>query len=96
MSNGLTEQAVKIFKSALKKLNTGTLQSRVNDSLFKYRITPHTTTGTSPAQLLFGCQLSSQLDLLLPSIADKVQCNQNLQKQTHDYHARGRQLQLDD
>ena len=49
-----------------------------------------------PAQLLFGRQLRSQLDLLLPSIADKVQRNQNLQKQTHDYHARDRQLQLDD
>ena len=52
--------------------------------------------GISPAQLLFGCQLRSQLDLPLPSIADKVQCNQYLQKQTHDYHIRDRQLQLDD
>ena len=52
--------------------------------------------GTSPAQLQIGCQLHSQLDLLLPSIADKVQCNQHLQKQMHDYHARDRQLQLDD
>ena len=76
-SNGLAERAVKTFKSALKRLNTGTLQSRVNDFLFKYRITPHTTTGTSPAQLLFGRQLRSQLGLLLPSIADKVQRNQN-------------------
>ena len=64
--------------------------------MFKYRITPQTTTGTSPAQLLLGRQLRSQLDLLLPSIADKVQHNQNLQKRTHDYHARDRQLQLDD
>ena len=94
-SNGLAEQAVKTFKSALKKLNTSTLQSRVNDFLFKYRITLHTTTGTSPAQLLFGRQLRSQFDLLLPSIADKIQRNQNLQKQTHDYHARDRQLRLD-
>ena len=46
--------------------------------------------------MLFGRQLHSQLDLLLPSIADKVQRNQNLQKQTHDYHARDRQLRLDD
>ena len=48
--------------------------------------------GTSSAQLLFGHQLHSQLDVLLPSIADKVQCNQNLQKQIHDYHARDGQL----
>ena len=64
--------------------------------MFKYRITLQTTTGTFPAQLLLGRQLRSQLDLLLPSIADKVQRNQNLQKRTHDYHARDRQLQLDD
>ena len=40
--------------------------------------------------------MHSQLDLLLSSIADKVWWNQNLQEQTHDYHARERQLQLDD
>ena len=45
---------------------------------------------------MFGHQLHFQLDLLLSRIADKVWCNQNLQKQTHDYHARDRQLQLDD
>ena len=64
--------------------------------MLEYQISPYTTTGTSPAQSLFGHQLHSQLDLLLSSIADKVRCNQNLQKQTHDYHARDRQLQLDD
>ena len=41
-------------------------------------------------------QLHSHLNLLLPNITDKVQCNQGLQKQTHDYHARDRQLQRDD
>ena len=95
-SNGLAERSVKTFKSALKKLDTGSLQSRVNSFLFKYRITPQTTTGISPAQLMMGRRLHSHLDLLLPSIADKVQRNQSLQKQTHDYHARDHQLQIDD
>ena len=58
-SNGLAERAVKTFKSALKKLNTGSLQSRVNDFLFKYRITPQTTTGPQPSCCLgVSCVLS--------------------------------------
>ena len=91
-SNGLAERAVKTFKSTLKKLNTGSLQSQVNDFLFKYCITPQMTTGISPAQLMMRCQLHSHLDLLLPNIADKVHHSQSLQKQAHDYHARDRQL----
>ena len=79
-SNGLAERAVKTFKSALKKLSSGSLQARVNDFLFKYRITPQTTMGISPAQLMLGRQLRSHLDLLLPNVADKVQRNQSLQK----------------
>ena len=86
----------KTFKSPLKKLDTGSLQLRVNSFLFKYRITPQTTTSISPAQLMMGRQLRSHLDLLLPSIADKVQRNESLQKQTHDYHTRDHQLQIDD
>ena len=64
--------------------------------LFKYRITPQTTTGVSPAQLMMGRQLRSHLDLLRPNIAEKVQRSQSLQKQSRDYHARDRQLQRDD
>ena len=45
---------------------------------------------------MMGHQLHSHLDLFLLSSADKVQCNQSLQKQTHDYHPRDRQLQIDD
>ena len=45
---------------------------------------------------MLGRQLRSHLDLLLPNVADKVQWNQSLQKQTHDYHARDQQLQIDD
>ena len=79
-SNGLVERAVKTFKSTLKKLNTGSLQSRVNDFLFKYCITPQMTTDISPAQLTMGRQLRSHSDLLLPNVADKVHHSQSLQK----------------
>ena len=77
-SNDLAERGVKTFKSALMKLSSGSLQARVNDFLFKYRIMPQTTTGVSPAQLMLGCSLCSHLDLLLPNFANKVQQNQSL------------------
>ena len=36
--------------------------------MFAYRTAPHATTGQSPAQLLFGRNLKSRLDLLKPNI----------------------------
>ena len=49
----------------MKKL-TGDVQNRLFTVLFHYRITPQTTTGLSPAELLM------ELDLLHPDIARKV------------------------
>ena len=49
-TNGLVERAVQTFKKAMKK-QSGTLQTRLSRFLFKYRTTPHTTTGISPAEL---------------------------------------------
>ena len=70
-SNGLAERAVQTFKSSMKKL-TGDVQNRLFTVLFHYRITPQTTTGLSPAELLMGRKLQNQLDLLHPDIARKV------------------------
>ena len=53
-SNGLAERAVIIFKEGLKKQTTGTLQDRLAKILLRYRLTPHTTTGVSPSELLMG------------------------------------------
>ncbi|KAL5479657.1 hypothetical protein EMCRGX_G023208 [Ephydatia muelleri] len=49
-SNGLAERAV---KEALKK-TTGDLETRLARFLFQYRLTPHSTTGQPPAELLMG------------------------------------------
>ena len=53
-SNGFAERAVQIVKKGLKKLTTGTMSARLTKILFNYRISPQTTTGTSPAELLLG------------------------------------------
>ena len=74
-SNGLAERAVQIFKSSVKKLE-GPMKERISKFLFKYRVTPQTTTGISPAELLMGRRLRTHLDLLHPDIAQKVQDKQ--------------------
>ena len=66
-TNGLAEWAVQILKKGLKKVTDGTLHSRLAKVLMRYRITPQSTTGSSPAELLLGRQPRTRLDLLKPS-----------------------------
>ena len=74
----------------MKRMMGGTIESRISRFLFKYRTTPHSTTGVSPAELMFNGQLWTHLDLLQPSIGQTVRQNQGRQKMDHDAHARGR------
>ena len=54
-SNGLAERAVQILKNALKKDPGGvSLDTQIARFLFHYQITPHSTTGIAPAELLMG------------------------------------------
>ena len=95
-SNGLAEKAIQTFKATMRKLTKGSIEEKVMQFLFKYRITPQSTTGQSPSDLLFGCRLHSHLDLLHPDLSAKVRAKQNLQKHTHDYHAQDCAFELDD
>lgn len=83
-TNGLAERAVQSFKQALRMNTTGSIHDRLQRFLFKYRITPHSTTGISPAELLFGRRPHSILDCFQPEINMKVELKQNQQKQYHD------------
>ena len=87
-SNGLVERAVQTFKDGMKRLTNGSLNTRLQRFLFKYRITPHSTTGTSPAELMFGRKLRSHLDQMHPDLRGKVRQNQDRQKEAHDNRAR--------
>lgn len=83
-TNGLAERMVQTFKSAL----TASKESYTNlldKFLFKYRVTPHSTTGVSPAELLFKRKLRCRLDLLHPQemVAGKVTRSQEAQKHHH-------------
>uniref|UniRef100_A0A1A7YSF0 Gypsy retrotransposon integrase-like protein 1 n=2 Tax=Iconisemion striatum TaxID=60296 RepID=A0A1A7YSF0_9TELE len=89
-SNGLAERAVQTFKEGMKKMKEGDIQTRLARFLFSYRITPHATTGLSPAELLMSRKLRSTLDLVVPDLKTKVRHKQMKQKRDHDAHCKER------
>ena len=95
-SNGLAERAVQIFRNGLKKSKDGTLQARIDRLLFNYRITPQTTTGVSPSELMFGRRLRSVLDLVKPDLQNRVEKEQLRQKMSHDKRAVERSMSVGD
>ena len=91
-SNGLVERAVQTFKCGLLRTRRGTLGERLCRFLFMCRITPHATTGQSPAELLFSRRPRSQLDLAHPDTAKRVRSQQEKQIQGR---SQGRVQQLE-
>ena len=66
-SNGEAERFVQTFKAAMRKAEQKELQLALTQFLLRYRTTPHLVTGKSPAELIFGRQIRTRLDLLHPS-----------------------------
>ena len=81
-TNGLAEKMVQTFKNMLRKTKEP-VGLAIDRFLFHYRITPHSTTGVSPAELMFGRKLRNKLDLLLP---DGTSCHKTVD--TDNVHAR--------
>ena len=80
-TNGLAENMVKTFKMFLKTTEGGDIQKKLDQFLFKYRNTPHVTTGVTPSELMFGRKVRTVFDLLKPKeIKDRVLQKQKLQK----------------
>jgi transposase InsO family protein len=71
-SNGQAERAVRVFKTSLKKLEGKNVQDKISKLLFHHRTTPHSTTGTSPAELLLGRKIRTHLDIMRPDRRNKV------------------------
>ena len=86
-SNGLAE------RDEMRKMSGGSVETRVSRFLARYRITPQTSTGVSPAELLLGRKPRSRLDLVYPEIGNKVRQSQAFQKQAHDWHTKERTMQ---
>ncbi|XP_015262569.1 PREDICTED: class I histocompatibility antigen, F10 alpha chain-like [Gekko japonicus] len=64
---------VRTTKETLSKLDSKDWNYKLAVFLFGQRTTPHTETGRSPAELLMGHRLTSQLDRLHPDRAPEVE-----------------------
>ena len=75
-SNGFAEKCVGIIKQGLRKHPDGDIHCRLAKILLSYRRTPHTTTGQSPAEMLYNRQLRSRIDLLRPDLISDIHAKQ--------------------
>ncbi|XP_072023179.1 uncharacterized protein [Amphiura filiformis] len=81
----------------MKKMNDkSSLETKIARFLMKYRVTPHTTTGQSPSELLMKRTIRSRLDLVRPDLQKRVQEKQFGQAHNHDMHAKEREFQIQD
>lgn len=85
--------AVQTIKNGIRKMEEGNLQLKLSRVLLNYRITPQSTTGKSPAELLMNRQLRSCLNLLQPSLTQRVEKKQAYQKSNHDKQAQERSFE---
>ena len=80
----------------MRKAPDAPLRDNLSRFLFQYRITPHTTTGVSPAELLLNRRPRSKLDLAVPDLTQKIRSKQLKQKIAHDQHAVAREFNTGD
>ena len=79
-SNGEAERLVGIFKQTMKRAVREEKKSKhlaLREFLQQYRVTPHCTTGRTPAELMLGHQVRSSLSVLQPR-AHKAKLQQKL------------------
>lgn len=98
-SNGLAERFVQTFKYALESSVADpayTPQQQITRFLLSYRSTPHATTGSSPARLFLGRDLSTCLSLTRPDLASCVACQQGKMKSNHDKHTKFQDVAVGD
>ena len=78
------------------KISGDSVRERVCKFLTRYRCTPHSTTGLSPAELMFGRNIRTHIDLLHPNLHEHVTRKQTAQKIQHDKHAVDRDISVGD
>ena len=83
-SNGLAERAMQSFKDGMKFSTSEPLEKRISKFLFLYCLTPHSTTGMAPAELLLRRIPRSKFDLMKPDLLSSVRQKQEVQKKFHD------------
>jgi hypothetical protein len=68
-TNGQAERGIQTIKQKLKSLkwnNLNELEKNVRIILMQYRITKHAITDKSPSEIVFGRNIRSKLDLIMP------------------------------
>ena len=94
-SNGAAERSVQTFKTVLKNIIDGKvvidLDSTLSRFMLSYRTTPHSTTGVSPAELLFNRKLYTHLNFVKPKLSSII--NEQEQK-FKDFNDRSKNLKL--
>ena len=94
-SNGTAQRSVQTFKTALKKIIQGKVVSDLDSTLSRfmlsYHTTPHSTTGISPAELLFNRKLNTRLNFVKPKLSSII--NEQEQK-FKDFNNRSKNLKL--
>ena len=95
-SNGQAERAVRVLNEGIEKMEEGTMRTKLSRFLLKYRITPHTTAGVAPAELLMKRRLRTHLDQKQPRVVERVEDKQWHQKNAHDQHAKERIIETGD
>ena len=93
-TNGLAERMVQTFKEGMRQQKTGSIETRTARFLFAYRNTPQSTTGVSPAVMMFKRPLRCHLDLLKPNIEETVQARQIQQQLNHDIHSKDQKFRI--
>ena len=93
-TNGEAEQFVQVFKRALRPQAENKVDGQAETFMFlkRYRTIPHSTTGRSPSELLFGRTIRTNLDLLKPQVETQVLMQQTRSIQHHDPTARNREF----
>ena len=76
----------------MKKLQNGSISDKVSHILFHNHITPNSTTGVSPAELLQKRRLRSRLDLLQPDVRARVTDKQSRQQYYSNTHSKDRKF----
>ena len=76
------------------KSDEGTLSEKLSRFLLRQENMPNGTTGVTPAELFMKRPLCTRLDLLQPSLRNRVFSRQAEMKRQHDAHSRDREFDI--
>ena len=72
------------------------METKLARFVFNRRVTPQSTTGIAPSELLMHRHLKTRLQFIKPDMCGKVAAQQTRQKGMHDRHTRARLFALGD